>query len=171
MSKYLCSITGLKSYQIGLSILYNYKDKNVENDWKFIGTGSIKNDLTKLELIRNPHSTAYNIIHGQKDYIFYADKKIALAKGEYALSKMDNKNVIGSILCYNFGIQDIFAILSLTTYEKLICSVGDEESETRLKDLAIETLSNRLLTEILIDAMNDKKICHSIKSKKLIGSN
>jgi len=168
MNKYLSTIFGLKNYQIGLSVLYNYKNKENDSDWKFIGTESIKNDLSKIELINNPDTTVYKIINGQKAYIFYADKQEALLNGQYVKSRNDNADVIGSILCYNFGTNDIIAVLSLATYEKRICEKGDKESENRLKDLIIETISNRILTEILIDAMNDKKICHSIKSKKIM---
>ncbi len=167
MNKYLCTIFGLKNYQIGLSVLYNYKDVGNDKDWKFIATESVKNDLSKEELINNPNSTVYKIIKGQAEYIFFADKNDAYKNDEYVLSKKDTQRINGSILCYNFGVNGIIAALSLTTYDRQICEVGDIESETKLRELAIETLSNRLLTEILIEAMNSKKSCHSLKVRKV----
>jgi len=164
----ISKITQIDREDIGISIIYKY---NFSECWeKPICENVSKSSISKI--IENKASTAYKALHDVQSTVFYAIKEQAIKEGHYVPSGKD-ENFNGSILCSRLSIccndtDYIYAVLSITTYNKSLCENNNEIFNENL-NIILSPFITRIQTElclIYIDAY--KKNNSSKKNKKII---
>jgi hypothetical protein len=157
----LAEIFGLDQEQIGLSVLYKARSNAT---WTLIATSNIETEMTASKLSADPGTTAYHVLKKGHTTIFYPNKRVANAEGQYVYGpkdvQCDNK---GSVLCHDVSIRRkrkyMSAVLSITTYGKQICKDRDEEAERKLKSVIIPTISNRIRLELATQYISENMDC------------
>ncbi len=147
---------------IGISLLYK---SLLKPEWEWLHKMNIENDLSKTDLINNPHSSFRQIIDGHCNFIFYRDKRDAINENKYVPSQKDSEDHnLGSIICKKFYIGDepeyLVAILSISTYGIMICKQRDYNySKKIINDIILKIIEKLLLIELsllTIKEMNEK---------------
>lgn len=132
--------------EVGVSIIYTFDDI----EWKIIHK-NLSGSKVKNEIIEDPKSTINHLITQKKSYVYLADKFKAAKQGKYILNRKDNSNSKpGSIMSFVLPFDELNfkAILSITTYGKIMCKQSDKKQIDMLR-LMIKPFKVRLKLELL----------------------
>lgn len=148
----LSEIFGISRNNVGISIVYK-TDKGRKWDW--LNTLNIENDLPLKDLLENPNSTIKKIIDGDRNLIFYPDKRRGIEKQEYISGRADDtNNNIGSIICKDISIATdhryIHAILSVSTYGNQLCGEKDFDAIGKIERIILPAIERRLQLELAL---------------------
>jgi hypothetical protein len=159
----ISNICGINKSNIGLSIIYRF-DINDKNAWKWLDRVHTNNDLSLKQLIDNPLTSARQIIDGNKDKIFFADKREAIDKNLFVPGMIDKDNDnIGSIYCGDISLKQdddvviMQAIFTITTYVQQLCEKNDNSSINRIRSLIIPAFELRLKIELALFYIREKR--------------
>ena len=135
----LSEIFGIRRDDIGLSIIYRY---NFDEEWGWLCTINIENDLRLDGLINNENTSARQIIDGKESHIFFPDKNIGFENRKYVQGKKDKSyNGVGSIICRDISIRNshvfVQAVLSITTYGQQLCETSDNEAIMKIEQVLL----------------------------------
>ncbi|MFH0734017.1 MAG: hypothetical protein V1773_04920 [bacterium] len=153
----LCKLFGLNPNEIGLSVIYK-TDK--QSEWKWVANLNIENDLPLNKMIKEPTSTAFQIINNGNSFVFYPDKRTGLKEKKFYAGPVDEqKQNIGSIICKDISLDHnnnlLKAVLSITTYGKQLCDEYDADSINKIKELLIPSFEYRIKVELALLYIKD----------------
>lgn len=156
----LSEIFGIDRQHLSISLIY-WTDEI--KHWSWLARTNIHNDLEVKDLINNHNTTAYKVINSHKNSIVHIDKLEASKKNEYLLSDRDRDfNEVGSIICREINVGEsenpnIRAIISISTYGKLICNPGInvDETITKILHIIIPRFESRIKLELALLYIKD----------------
>ncbi len=140
---------GIESDNIGVSVLI----KKDGSDWEWMPSINLKEGLQLNDLISNDHTTAYQIIHANQDYMFFPDKREAITKNKYVPDTRDKScENIGSIFCGNISIDHnkLQAVFSISSYGEQFCTNKDTEAIYLITKKIFPTYERRLKVELAL---------------------
>jgi len=157
----LAEIFGIAHEQIGLRVLYKFTQ---DAKWDIVRTVNIENELTLKEIITNHETTEMQLFRSKKATIFFPDKRIAHANNQYFYGPKDHgKGEIGSILCHEVSIKRsktyVKAAFSMISYGKQLCKTDDLESKSKIINLVLPTIANRIKVELATLYISEIKQC------------
>jgi len=148
----LSELFGINRDEIGLSIICKPIG---DNEWQWLPTVNMQNDIDLQTLVSNPSTTAKQIIDGKGSSIFFPDKQVAVQKNQYLPGPNDTTyDNTGSVLCRDISIgtdeKIIRAILSITTYGKQLCEENDDDAKYKIENLLMPTFEKRIQLELAL---------------------
>ncbi len=162
----LSEVFGLSLEQIGLSVVYRL---NQSSAWRLIPTSNLENELTVDELTTNQETSAMTVLRTRRATIFFPDKRAAHANRCYVYGPKDHgSGELGSVLCHDISIKHngtyVSAVLSVTSYEKQLCKPDDLDSRSKIINLLLPTMSNRLKLELALLYISTAMKCSKCES-------
>jgi uncharacterized membrane protein (DUF485 family) len=151
------NLFGIDKGKIGVSIAYNDG-----GTWKWLYTWNIDNDLNIDQLINNPSSSLFQIISKKKHIVFWANKNDGIEKLQYVPGEIDKTNDnAGSIYCVDISVKKdkniMFpAVLSLTTYDQVLCWPDDNKTIDTIKTVIMPAYEIRFQLELCLLYIRDE---------------
>ena len=163
----LSVVFGLNPEELGINVLYRITGGS---KWKVVATSNIENEMSISQLTSDHTTTAYNIIIGDKNTIFYADKNEGHRQKKYRYGSKDSgKGTIGSVICHNVSIRStalyVQGVLSITTYGNQICEDSDIESKEKLIQHILPAMATRIQLELSVLYITKRKPCGLIEKR------
>lgn len=139
-------ITGIQMEFLSVSFIYRYTYENGE--WKWITGKNSTAKETLQQIISDPETLYYNLIHSAESYIFENDKMVLRSKNKYKLGFKDkNYNGIGSIMSIKMMFMNnnqclTEGILTISSYGRQFVSSTNDK-------ITVQDFTNLFMWEII----------------------
>lgn len=125
-------LTAIPQDKIIVTVAYSFDDEN----WEWADIQAAKNGLTLADLVNNPSTTFYEVLHSQTQFVYHNSKICASTDGHYAFDQFDSRHRnVGSIVCwkipvnFNDGMKIAKLVVSISSYGHCF-EKGTTESQT-----------------------------------------
>jgi hypothetical protein len=145
------NLFGIDKSKIGLSIVYYINKK-----WEWLHKLNVDDDLNIDQLTTNPNTSLFQIISSKSHVVFWADKKEGITQQQFVASELDKSyNNAGSIYCADISIKKdktiiLPAVLSLTTYDQMLCLPTDNKTINYLTSMIMPAFQIRIELELCL---------------------
>ncbi len=154
---------GMSRDQIGASLMLK---TDLDQEWTWYTNANCTGYFELKELLGHSNSTASRLLEGDRDTLFFPDKRIAIEDQSYVSDTKDkNYDNTGSIICRRIPIGQgnpfALAVLSISTYGDQICNEKDMDAIRKIESLILDPFEARIQLEL---ALHYLKLLSSVKS-------
>jgi hypothetical protein len=148
----LAELFGVSRDIIGIGVICRCGQ---HSEWKSLYAKQTDEDLTVDELVRNPSTTARQIIDGKEKLLFFPDKRVGHERQAYVFGLRDRAcHNIGSVYCRDLSVgrpcAHMEAVLSVTTYGQQLCKSDDFDAIEKIQTIVMPPFEDRLKLELAL---------------------
>lgn len=140
-----------------ISVSMAYEFPGISNGLNWIDQREIQQCMQIKQLIKNTHTTFYQIYSGKSDFLFFNDKKKAADNNNYVFDKKDHRfHDIGSIICDEIAVEDgerkiARIILTISTYGYRFTDSDNPEVLSNMSEMIEEVILQQFEKRIRIE--------------------
>jgi hypothetical protein len=148
----LSELSGIPRADICLSLAVRL---DTTKTWEWLLPPTVDNDLGIADLVRDKRSAFRGVVEGANACVVIADKRLGAEQGRYVPSPRDESyGRVGSAICRKLvidaGEECVTAVLSISTFGKLLFAPGDTDTPRKIETVLLPAFDIRLRLELCL---------------------